>query len=109
MKEVLSIAAMVLSISTTVALADTAQLCADRYEQLQYVGQAGEAFPDIDYVIGVMCADVVVETLRPYAREDAQRGDLPQSARFRLTDTKIISNDDGTTPQVLLIYASTED
>jgi hypothetical protein len=109
MKEVLLTAAVALSISTTVALAETVQQCPDRYEQLQYVGQAGEAFPDIDYVIGVMCADVVVETLRPYAREDAQRGDLPQSARFRLTDTKIISNDDGTTPQMLSIYIRIED
>jgi hypothetical protein len=106
MKEVLLTAAVALSISTTVALAETVQQCPDRYEQLQYVGQAGEAFPDIDYVIGVMCADVVVEAIRPYAREDAQRGDpVPQSARFRLTETRII----GTPPQMLSIYIRIED
>jgi opacity protein-like surface antigen len=87
MKEVLLTAAVALSISTTVALADTVQQC-----------------PDGD----VMCADIVVEAIRPYAREDAQRGDpVPQSGRFRLTETKIISNDDGTT-QELSIYIRTE-
>jgi hypothetical protein len=105
MKKVLLAAAVALTTSTTVVHADTAQQCPDGFEQLQYVGQAGQAFPDIDYVVGVMCADIVVEALRPYAREDAQRGDLPQSARFRLTDTRII----GTPPQVLPIYTSTED
>jgi hypothetical protein len=105
MKKVLLTAAVALSIGTTFARAYTAQQCPDSFEQLQYVGQAGEAFPDIDYVIGVMCADIVVEAIRPYAREDAQQGDLPQPARFRLTGTRII----GTPPHVLSIYTSIED